>query len=290
MTECPDLTVYPRVGGGTPSWSELPTQGLSPRGRGNPLSYRVLNAAGSRVYPRVGGGTSLDPWPRYPQDIIGVYPRVGGGTSMTHERGIPLPGVYPRVGGGTPNALFQHVTGSIPAWAGEPGTPATKRVYPRVGGGTFTCARRPDEGSIPAWAGEPAPHNEPGRWRVYPRVGGGTPDTHHISPIADGLSPRGRGNPVRILVLGPTPSTWGLSPRGRGNPGWRGYRDRRSSVGLSPRGRGNPWRMDMPYPEARQRSIPAWAGETVDVSGGSSMVRDRVYPRVGGGTRFSSPA
>ena len=147
----------------------------------------------------------------------------------------------------------------IPAWAGEPQRLVLRsRVYPRVGGGT---------GGLPASA--------PGRAAVYPRVGGGTRAVHEgimrgVYPRvgggtrfqlgaglrAQGLSPRGRGNPSLAIVDGGT----SLSPRGRGNRLWyiiRGWIKR----GLSPRGRGNPVLMA----KAARRAAP-------------------VYPRVGGGT------
>ena len=70
--------------------------------------------------------------------------------------------------------------GSIPAWAGEPGTGreiiALAMVYPRVAG--EPCSRICKRG---------------GEW-VYPRVGGGTCGTWKRSTSMSGLSPRGRGN------------------------------------------------------------------------------------------------
>ena len=154
---------------------------------------------------------------------------------------------------------------SIPAWAGEPGSPITgqsrKRVYPRVGGGTFTpqqwiaesrglsprgrgnlpsCQPRTGrQGSIPAWAGEPICHTfAPFQPEVYPRVGGGT--RIGINTVTNG---------------------YGLSPRGRGNP---------------PDREGNGQILG---------SIPAWAGEPSAPSIRAAM--SAVYPRVGGGTRFT---
>ena len=50
-------------------------------------------------------------------------------------------------------------------------------------------------GSIPAWAGEPwraAAECRPAQ--VYPRVGGGTSEAQRSAVVAEGLSPRGRGN------------------------------------------------------------------------------------------------
>ena len=152
--------------------------------------------------------------------------------------------------------------GSIPAWAGEPGTRRSgltlRWVYPRVGGGTVllrawdgaaaglsprgrgnrTVAMSPPAliGSIPAWAGEPSPPNSQD-WQlwVYPRVGGGTVKIlSRVWLIWAGLSPRGRGNPSRHSRR---TGTKGLSPRGRGNH--PGAIASNIGQGLSPRGRGN---------------------------------------------------
>ena len=154
------------------------------------------------------------------------------------------------------------ITGSIPAWAGEPFRAYVLKVgdmvYPRVGGGTrhgrcltsmprglsprgrgnlrssVVLQRR--RGSIPAWAGEPSPTTESrSAYRVYPRVGGGTQDSGT-----------------------PGDGKFGLSPRGRGN---------RSALGS------RAW---------RRGSIPAWAGEPRPTRPRGEA--PTVYPRVGGGT------
>ena len=150
-----------------------------------------------------------------------VYPRVGGGTWLFYASYAWCYGLSPR-GRGNPSYLPfpATISGSIPAWAGEPAARRPRNsprwVYPRVGGGTFPNLRaalnlgglsprgRGNQrllrapwgwaGSIPAWAGEPAtPTRTVGMGRVYPRVGGGTQ-----APIVQGLrqlglSPRGRG-------------------------------------------------------------------------------------------------
>ena len=91
-----------------------------------------------------------------------------------------------------------------------------------------------------------------------PRVGGGTDFCRSRLTISPGLSPRGRGTVVlALLMLGAN----GLSPRGRGNLPLPGT-----------------WRL-------RLGSIPAWAGEPVSIEGHEASIR--VYPRVGGGTRYS---
>ena len=249
------------MGGGTPLRLGLgkPLYGLSPRGRGNHRSSSQPNP-----YPR-----SIPAWAGEPDLarrihlVCRVYPRVGGGTpSLTLTRWTS-PGLSPR-GRGNPVIDFDQVdlTGSIPAWAGEPSPPGElslrPSVYPRVGGGTgagpsgrpgsgglsprgrgnhlLTGEETADKRSIPAWAGEPTPYlvfycARP----VYPRVGGGTRRTEHTTRPRAGLSPRGRGN----LTL----------------------RRRRSFL---------------------MRSIPAWAGEP-QATPGTTRTR-RVYPRVGGGT------
>ncbi len=213
-------TVYPRVGGGT-----LPSQriqrtrlGLSPRGRGNPISSGK-SGFNVRSIPAWAGepprrASSMNHWR--------VYPRVGGGTDWRNARPSSEAGLSPR-GRGNPIPLALGIARrrSIPAWAGEPAVAGGLRgrtaVYPRVGGGTASRGTgdtlvsglsprgrgNPITGeppptanrSIPAWAGEPT------GWRVtlptarvYPRVGGGTASRGTGDTLVSGLSPRGRGN------------------------------------------------------------------------------------------------
>ena len=151
--------------------------------------------------------------------------------------------------------------------------------------------------SIPACAGEPGRRTGgAGASRVYPRVCGGTRPTTAFTAPAKCLSPRVRGNPCWLpsgarfrrsipACAGEPPQAQagrrlsGVYPRVCG--GTRGaVGRRRQSGGLSPRVRGNP-------PEAqwrwrRSRSIPACAGEPPRRS--RWMARQRVYPRVCGGT------
>ena len=111
-------------------------------------------------------------------------------------------GLSPRMRG-NPDwpGLRRSPLGSIPAYAGEPGTrgspPDARQVYPRVCGGTAPRVPEPHGGqrlsprmrgnrppcagttrgaaSIPAYAGEPSPGAEPPHsYHVYPRVCGGT--------------------------------------------------------------------------------------------------------------------
>ena len=151
-----------------------------------------------------------------------VYPRAGGGTSREAYREQLHAGLSPRRRGNLEAAgAVTHMTGSIPAQAGEPGAMGVDsrraRVYPRAGGGTA-----PDDiavrkvrglsprwrgnrlhgvpelvevGSIPAQAGEPAPVRSCSTSaRVYPRAGGGTALNDDSNAYDTGLSPRWRGN------------------------------------------------------------------------------------------------
>ena len=273
--------VYPRVCGGTRrrGHARLHNGGLSPRVRGNPGRRRTpATAAGSipacageperrrsrsqllTVYPRVCGGTTCLTSPR--RRSGGLSPRVRGNRTGSVAATFRL-GLSPRVRG---NLLVREqgrsAAGSIPACAGEPGTPAptesARRVYPRVCGGTSPEPRRAgaptglsprvrgnlidsdtgiiNRGSIPACAGEPSP-----TWSmtlagvVYPRVCGGT-------------APRRGGHDPRL----------GLSPRVRGN-------------------RAAPRRL-----RGIEGSIPACAGEPT--TGAATASTAEVYPRVCGGT------
>ena len=232
----------------------VPTDGLSPRGRGNRYLYHQLRVFAG-LSPRGRGNRapvcvdhvdkrSIPAWageppvssPAMSLGMFPVYPRVGGGTWTTAISCSPLPTVYPRVGGGT-----------------------VSPVYPRVGGGT--SGSRMDEIDI---------------GRVYPRVGGGTDSLCNLPHLVQGLSPRGRGNRCRQV-----PYVFGLSPRGRGNPDPEPPRPK-GNLGLSPRGRGNLLRSHgtrsesntkkvyprvgggthgATDPRTQRRSIPAWAGE-----------------------------
>ena len=131
---------------------------------------------------------------------------------------------------------------------------------------------------------------------VYPRVGGATSAAVSWPGGVIGLSPRGRGNPIRQVME---------HEEYRSIPAWAGQPRRHLSVprqsavyprvggatkalretkkapmGLSPRGRGNQGVAG--DEESAHGSIPAWAGQpgweyVVHVPG-------EVYPRVGGAT------
>ena len=159
-------------------------------------------------------------------------------------------------------------------------------------------SQRIELGSIPAWAGEPVtPCTNSKALGVYPRVGGGTQPDEHARRLVEGLSPRGRGNPlvpVRCRAgKGSIPAWAGepvygilnssskaVYPRVGGgtcclrHPRTRGW-------GLSPRGRGN--RSGGIGPNHPLGSIPAWAGEPLTQTNQAEACR--VYPRVGGGNQ-----
>ena len=131
--------VYPRVCGGTVAVRDKPdpTQGLSPRVRGNLQGPEGQAGDGGSIpacagEPPSGTRCSL---------LSGVYPRVCGGTLMHRTLPTVGGGLSPRVRGNPPARtprLYAHR--SIPACAGEPragpdyGGPGA--VYPRVCGGT----------------------------------------------------------------------------------------------------------------------------------------------------------
>ena len=193
----------------------------------------------------------------------GVHPRVGGGTILDGSDRLCYAGPSPRGRGNlTLETAAAEVTGSIPAWAGEPSkapAPSSRSgVHPRVGGGTWRASWKASRdsgpsprgrgnrigsysrigtiGSIPAWAGEPRRQSTiTPISRVHPRVGGGTCQCLIASRSKSGPSPRGRGNLFDF--------------RGR---------------------------------DVRRGSIPAWAGEPA--ADRPVPHRFKVHPRVGGGT------
>ena len=159
-----------------------------------------------------------------------------------------------------------------------PQEPCHGGLSPR-GRGNQKCTRShiSSHRSIPAWAGEPRVLSYSAKisW-VYPRVGGGTSDPDSTASPYGGLSPRGRGNPIKqalkVAVNGSIPAwageTIGLTLHSH------------SLIGLSPRGRGN--RRDGIPLLWTPRSIPAWAGEPPKRP--LHHCQSWVYPRVGGGT------
>ena len=182
--------------------------------------------------------------------LDGVYPRACGGTHRRLYRRCPKPGLSPRMRGNHLRTLSGVLgVGSIPAHAGEPpdvgGALAHTGVYPRACGGTYMRQTSPKSsaglsprmrgnlprpqaehhivGSIPAHAGEPTPctTRKTSRW-VYPRACGGTERQRLEISEGAGLSPRMRGNPRHVLLLG---LGFGSIPAHAGEP-WVGHAGR----------------------------------------------------------------
>ena len=159
------------------------------------------------------------------------------------------------------------------------------------------CTYRHQQRSIPACAGE-AHHNRADGYApsVYPRVCGGSVLGTAYSQLYQGLSPRVRGKPrklvserhpersipacageancggQRISALAVYPRVCGGSLLGRNNCG--GHR------GLSPRVRGK--RRNQGHRITSTRSIPACAGEATPLA--RCAASSGVYPRVCGGS------
>ena len=152
-------TVYPRVCGGTLDAIRAIShgKGLSPRVRGNhktipparPCMRSIPACAGEplngqgrtttlQVYPRVCGGTAVI----IPVKHLGhgLSPRVRGNPLLPDAVSLGLRSIPACAGNRIRLRSWKGTKGSIPACAGEPGSPAarfTRRtVYPRVCGGT----------------------------------------------------------------------------------------------------------------------------------------------------------
>ena len=253
--------------GGTGTFidEELEIRGLSPRVRGNPENSSLTDTT-PRSIPACAGEPIL-----YERQVANgeVYPRVCGGTA--HKMGV-RPGFYglsPRVRGNLGSSMTARFgLRSIPACAGEP----------------WGC----DDGSQ--------------RGEVYPRVCGGTSPMRLYHERFKGLSPRVRGNRVYhckpFFRPGSIPACAGEPP---GIPRTRplaavyprvcgGTKDAALLVllyeGLSPRVRGN--HADDEKLRYSKGSIPACAGEPIDKE--VNMDKNRVYPRVCGGTSIKAGA
>ena len=152
-------------------------------------------------------------------------------------------------------------------------------------------------GSIPAHTGKPrSSAATPRRRKVYPRAYGETDPDYAVATLAEGLSPRIRGNPrpttAAAQMRGSIPAHTG-KPRSRPTrtgPGWvypRAYGETwhcrmnaRVMKGLSPRIRGN---LALSHECARpQGSIPAHTGKPAIRF--ARRCRRRVYPRAYGET------
>ncbi len=139
-------------------------KGLSPRVRGNHRRAVVEPGLGGSIPARAGEPC---PVPRRPP-TAGVYPRACGGTINLEGRFVSDKGLSPRVRG--------------------------NRCWPR--------GYRGKDRSIPARAGEPgSPPNARNIHRVYPRACGGTSPPASVTAPLKGLSPRVRGNPVMLNAM-----------------------------------------------------------------------------------------
>ena len=234
-------------------------RGLSPRVRGNRHRKGETPFHPGSI-PACAGEPVPSFWVIRP---VWVYPRVCGGTRYHPDPPKSQNGLSPRVRGNLPPlfALFA-LRRSIPACAGEP-----------------------------LYLGTAAP-----AWRVYPRVCGGTSEGALFHRMEKGLSPRVRGNRVRIFLDPPylrsIPACAGEPHRARPHtsppevyPRVCGGTSRigimqRNGMGLSPRVRGNPHQDESTF--STIRSIPACAGEPGGPIG--RLAVRRVYPRVCGGT------
>ena len=170
-------------------------------------------------------------------------------------------------------------------------------LSPRVRGKPNVDNRQPKwTRSIPACAGETAGSGKGcANDMVYPRVCGGNLTSAPTSTPPNGLSPRVRGKPARVLTRG---GAWRSIPACAGETlailtcvailwvyprvcGGNLGRRRNSTLGrgLSPRVRGK--HLYASIAAAWWRSIPACAGETGQAW--FRICRAKVYPRVCGG-------
>ena len=214
------LRVYPRIRGETkcarPQTRRQP--GLSPHTRGN----RPTPSPGSTY------GGSIPAYAGKPHQgcffdvVLGVYPRIRGETARPHRQAVLTEGLSPHTRGNRTRVVFlMSYWGSIPAYAGKPGTrpwqALADTVYPRIRGETgkvssgilksrglspHTRGNRTRVvflmsywGSIPAYAGKPPdPIARQYLRRVYPRIRGETESCAGVVSAIAGLSPHTRGN------------------------------------------------------------------------------------------------
>ena len=253
-----------RAGDGFPA----PRRGSIPARAGEPITCPIaaLISGFWGLSPRGPGEPTLLPAPGAHQGSR-VYPRAGGGTRSQSGSRSSVVGLSPRGRGNRMMpAFFNRGIWSIPARAGEPG---------------FLRAS-----ATMAW--------------VYPRAGGGTELLRVNDLIAEGLSPRGRGNHlpsaalVIVLTLGSIPARAGEPAMVIGMVA--------SPVGVYPRAGGGTLQSSACCALSVHGSIPARAGEPgsptfdpdLDPRAGRGnhpdrpVVKGRVYPRAGGGT--TSPA
>ena len=107
------------MGGGTEEGvdANTATEGLSPRGRGNPMSNDIVDVPTGSIPAWAGEPTKG----KDQQGQSKVYPRVGGGTLVVKGLFKNRHGLSPRGRGNRNNrGLWIGRKRSIPAWAGEP--------------------------------------------------------------------------------------------------------------------------------------------------------------------------
>ena len=200
--------------------------GPSPRVRGSPRSTGRRSASRGSIPACAGKPPS--PAPR--ATGARVHPRVCGEAGGPVQWLIRGRGPSPRVRG-SPAWLGETrpVEGSIPACAGKPVTPASRRhgatVHPRVcgealgqhranlaregpsprvrGSPYWRILRAPEDGSIPACAGKPnGTTARQGRRRVHPRVCGEATYRRTRQSAMAGPSPRVRGSHCQRRTVG----------------------------------------------------------------------------------------
>ena len=213
-------------------------RGLSPRLRGNP-SRRGLHRRDARSIPAPTGKPKDQP---EALPLLEVYPRAYGETALVAGIMSTHVGLSPRLRG---NRLRLRLS-------------------------------NPKAGSIPAPTGKPYPASiGTAAYWVYPRAYGETTKFFTDTIPGVGLSPRLRGNPVKVVF---PPGDGGSIPAPTGKPGrWRtpsrpgavyprAYGETvscceaaRSGSGLSPRLRGN--QHGALVAENGLRSIPAPTGK-----------------------------
>ena len=305
QTACTPWGVYPHACGGTlwaDGWLSI-EKGLSPRLWGNHKEYSPERRLPGSIPTPVGEPSlSLSALP-----VRRVYPHACGGTCCSHGVQSVGRGLSPRLWGNQPVRRAAVVgLGSIPTPVGEPyakvvSGPVVEGLSPRLWGNRV---RQPDRvrpgGSIPTPVGEPSLgiHGQAVA-RVYPHACGGTYDERREEDVAEGLSPRLWGNPLRVLHhLGsrgsiPTPvgepealarqvPDIGVYPHAGGGTehtkSW--IRERR---GLSPRLWGN--HLLGRLGRAARGSIPTPVGEPhLHVQ---RIANRRVYPHACGATKIS---
>ena len=232
--------------------------GLSPRTRGSSVSGRG-HLPRRRSIPAHAGEPSLSVSSYRPG---GVYPRARGGAKMVTQKAPGPDGLSPRTRGSPSDCSGRiFAAGSIPAHAGEPSWPPSRRgrprVYPRARGGAacwlvFYVVK---EGLSPRTRGSRTHHIRRRLQRRSIPAHAGSRSNHRGGRPSIGSIPAHAGEPPsRVHVI----DHGGVYPRARGGAGWVIERFRKGA-GLSPRTRGSP--AGDPTRPTNRRSIPAHAGE-----------------------------